>query len=505
MQLFDFIDSFSFDQKLNDKQIHNLERVKSLSQGFHMDAGTLDPVKDLLDEVVSGETVVLESGHQPNFLPHSGTWKKIYLLDLIAGKLREQGKSVLPLFGFADLNISTPSLLYKNKVPAFTKDGCMKIGFQIKGEDRSKPFCLVDKPSRGEWDKELGKLRDFYLENARLSGVTVKGNLDEMFSVLDECYGRANNFADLNSFIYSKVCNKVWGLNVLFYRYSDVQRESVFVDEAYRVYNSVDEYNRLYNEAVDSLGVGLSRVDSGSYPFWFHCDCGIKIPLRRDMKCLSCGREYSLGLDESDIRTVFHRLDYSAVCRDLVYAEGLGTSLFLSGSGGSLRYGQVSDYVGGKLGFHRPVTLGVGGRDYYLGVVHQRVLREFTGLFDLSMDDLLDETVLESRIKEVFSETRECLEGNPGEEAKYRGRLVSYSNQLSMINKVFGLVPSVLDLFVYLGLGGVSERWGGLSDSLVEGNKVDCSLSYDGGLVVKDSVPKLYGILSSLEVNDGVQ
>ena len=73
-------------------------------------------------------------------------------------------------------------------------------------------------------------------------------------------------------------------------------------------------------------------------------------------------------------------------------------------------------------------------------------------------------------------------------------------NQLNMARRAFGVVSSVLDLFVLLGVGGVGDAWGALSGSIVEGNRVDCSLCYDSGLVDKDSVPKYIGGLSGLEV-----
>jgi len=501
MHLADFIKSLSFTKKLDNKQIGNLESVKASSKVFHQDADTLDTVSVLLDESIDENTIVLESGHQPNFLPHPATFKKIFMLDLFSKRLREQGYRVLPLFGFGDLNISTPSLLTRNKIPAFTREGFKGVGFRLKGDMRYKSFNLVDKPSSGDWDVELDSIKNFYLDNARLTGLKgINENLDEVFKVIGECFEQANNFAELNSFIISQICNKVWGLNVLFFRYSDVQQDMVLVDEAYQVFNSAADYNRYYNEAVDELDVGLSPVDVDSYPFWFHCGCGVKIPLTESFVCRGCGQEHDYTLNKAFFRKHFMDLDYSAVCRDLVYAEGLGTSLFFSGVGGSLRYGRVSDYVGGKMGLYRPRVLGVGGKDYYFGVVHQRVLREFTGFFNLLMEDLLDEKILKSKIQAVYMDTKNSLADNPLEKDKYEGRLVSLRNQLVIVGKVFGLSSSVLDLFVLLGVGGVGDAWGALSGSIVEGNRVDCSLCYDSGLVDKDSVPKYIGGLSGLEV-----
>ncbi|MGA7628711.1 MAG: hypothetical protein WCA60_09480, partial [Methanoregula sp.] len=55
-------------------------------------------------EKITSDTVILESGHQPNFLPHCGTWKKAFLLDRIYRKLQEKGIPAIAFFGLADQN-----------------------------------------------------------------------------------------------------------------------------------------------------------------------------------------------------------------------------------------------------------------------------------------------------------------------------------------------------------------------------------------------------------------
>ncbi len=117
MQLDKFINSLPC-RELNEKQIFNVEKIKNLSPTFHKDAGIPFPEKE-----IDSRSIVLESGHQPNYLPYPGTYKKAFLLDF----LRKKTDNSIALFGFADYNLCTAPILYSNKIPALTKDGCVKV------------------------------------------------------------------------------------------------------------------------------------------------------------------------------------------------------------------------------------------------------------------------------------------------------------------------------------------------------------------------------------------
>ncbi|MEA3255820.1 MAG: hypothetical protein U9Q22_08310, partial [Candidatus Altiarchaeota archaeon] len=68
---------------LNRRQLENISRVMELSAKFHREAGI--PLPEFSE--VNPESLILESGHQPNFLPHSGTFKKLFLLGFFRKKL----------------------------------------------------------------------------------------------------------------------------------------------------------------------------------------------------------------------------------------------------------------------------------------------------------------------------------------------------------------------------------------------------------------------------------
>jgi hypothetical protein len=108
---------------------------------------------------ISTNTIILESGHQPNFLPHAGTWKKAFLLHRIHTTLKKNGHNAVTFFFFGDQNISTSRVLSKNQVPTLNKDGLIKMGFKINESDTFKSFCSINKPTPEIWEKEITKIR----------------------------------------------------------------------------------------------------------------------------------------------------------------------------------------------------------------------------------------------------------------------------------------------------------------------------------------------------------
>ena len=121
----DFISLLVSRNDLKEKQIENLEKLKKVAEKFHRDAGTYDEVKHVLNREITEKTLVLESGHQPNFLPYAGVWRKAFLLHFFDKEISalNNSRECIPLFGFADYNLCTAKWIYQNRIPAMTKDG----------------------------------------------------------------------------------------------------------------------------------------------------------------------------------------------------------------------------------------------------------------------------------------------------------------------------------------------------------------------------------------------
>ncbi|MDG6251438.1 hypothetical protein, partial [Methanocalculus sp.] len=345
----EFISRIVGNRYLEGRQQENVTNLLCLSGDFCRDAGVLQRNA----EHISEETIVLESGHQPNFLPYPGVWKKAFLLDRITKYMIEQGHAAVAFFGFADQNLSTASLLTANHIPAFKKGGNEKIGFGIREKDRWRCFNEVPKPDIDEWQAEMGKIAGHYLSSAkqaRVDLIETERRIDTIFEMLWQSYERACNFSDANAFFFAKISAEIFDLDVRFFRYSDLQRKGIFADEIGMLLEHREAYFKYYNAVITEKSLNISPIRNDHIPLWYRCPCGGKIGLaigKEDQwqgTCPACGNAITLeSSDEFPVHKAHcDQIDLTAVARNIVFAEGLGTSVFFSGAGGGLQYGQIA-------------------------------------------------------------------------------------------------------------------------------------------------------------------
>ncbi len=461
---------------LKEKQVENLEKLKRVVEKFHRDAETYHEIKHVLNREITKETLVLESGHQPNFLPYAGVWRKAFLLHFFDKEISalDNSRECIPVFGFADYNLSTAKWLYRNRIPAMAKEGFEAIGFNVDRKDQWKRFDSIEKPSEDAWSKELERIKAFYERVMEKNKNEVKENIERLMEEMRRSYELGKSFSDVNAILFSRICNVILSLDVLFFRYSDVQRAGVFMAEWERIISEFERFNRLYNEIVNRRRLkDIGNREENSVPFWYHCECGGKVPLAVvdtssvvcRGECPACGNRHELSLRE--LEKHFENMSISAVTRNLVLSEGLGTSLFISGAGGGLRYGVISNELSREMGFHLPSTLVWSGRDYYLGLKHESALNELKKVFDLSIVDMLtlneEGVVLKMRGKreELAKMIRdlELKEGNKKLVWKYRGYYINTDTQTRIAGNIFSLTPSAFDIFVSPGFDTVLESW----------------------------------------------
>ncbi len=476
------------DHNLKKNQLSNLEAVFETVKDFSKDAG-VGFSYPCLDE----ETVVLESGHQPNFLPHSGFLKKLFLLDSFRKKFHKQGKEAIALFGFADYNLCTSRLLTQNKLPAFNRLGYEKVGFKISGENIWKRFDYLSKPCEKDWKKEMEKIAVHYKKYSIYQ--KTEPDLTELMEILYECYVHAKNFPDLNAFFISRVCNNLLDLNISFFRYSDLQRKNVFLEEWKSIILNLKEYNSIYN---DTKNPDAPLCAPDSLPFWYHCPCGAKINLLLRERyavgtCRLCSGEHVIDLNELDKR--FPDMSPNAVSRNVIFSEGMGTHVFISGSGGGLVYGRISDEISRKLGFNLPVTVSWKSRDNYRGPAHVAAIGELVRICDVAEKNARNEDLdriikfKKARLKEMAANARE--KGEKEEVKKYQGQYVNLMSSISIIKAVHSTVPSFIDIFVSHGIKHIAQCWGDALENIGEEQ-----------IIVKDVVycgEDIYNIFRKLE------
>ncbi|HIH44360.1 MAG TPA: hypothetical protein HA257_04560 [Candidatus Methanoperedenaceae archaeon] len=440
-------------RNLRDDQIANLESVLRCAEEFCRDAGT-----DFSHSPVGTNTVVLESGHQPNFLPHSGLLKKLYLLEFMSARLGRQGISALPIFGFADYNLATSRIIAQNKLPALNKPGYEKVGFKISGDDVWKRLTYIGKPDAARWKAELDKITGHYVKYP-IPDETI---LAEVIEILEESYAHAKNFPDINAFFISKLSARL-GLSIRFFRYSDLQEGGVFLDEWKKVFAGLGAYNITYNRAVSKCAPDIQTRPDDHVPFWYHCPCGAKVSLSIEDghcrgRCALCSREHMIDIGELDWE--IKSMSPNAISRNVIFGEGLGTHIFISGSGGGLTYGRVADEIAAAFGFNVPETIAWKSRDYYTGPAHraaQRLLASVCGVQEKQLLECNIARLVEERKNELAQASAQAADKK--EAKKFDGQYRNLISTAAIIRDVYGTVPSFVDILVTFGFKRTRAAW----------------------------------------------
>jgi hypothetical protein len=507
-------------QPLQPYQRENIAKILSISKEFGNAAHLPLPYQSFFSREPD---VIIESGHQPNFLPYTGIMKKVFLLHWIARQLSDKGSHPIALFGFADQNLSTASYLHENIIPAVNKSGYEKIGFRIREKDRWKCFDAIEKPSHELWQKEIEKFRRIYQQGRSDSKDTAEMRIraDRIIELMESSYELANNFADLNAYFFSKLCIEVFGLEVYFFRYSDIQKNSIFAEEWKELMSRNAEYIASYNAAITNHALPLHSLMKDHVPFWYHCECGGNVSLTNSPgavkgTCPSCGKEHilSLGRDYQNLGSLLPRMSLTAVARNLVFAKGLGTRIFISGAGGGLQYGRIANAVSYSLKFPVPVTLAWASRDFYLGQTHSAALIAFLKLFKITREDLIQSTAIRkihdyrNILKENIQQNVTCMADKKTLQ-KYQGQYNNSTIQLEIIQNIFSVTPSMLDVIINVSPHTMSEAWvKSVEHAPLLGEKESWEIRKDTTYsthnllnIHENDIPLIYRNISVIEVN----
>jgi hypothetical protein len=457
---------------LSPNQWKNVTRLNNISEKFHKRAGILrHHLKPETDR-----TIILESGHQPNFLPHPGTWKKAFLLNKIQQTLILRGESVIAFFGLADQNISTAKVLSKNQIPDLNKNGYRKTGFKINDAYKLKSFNKNEKPAVDNWEKEITGIEQHYRnysKRTRFQEELLQKQWDEVLDILWRSYDQALNFADLNALIFTRVCNALFDCEVSFFLYSDMHRDCLFLDESKKILLNLSRFNNIYNREIAENHLEIPSVSLNHLPFWYECECGMKLDLslnRNDslgcnITCPLCKKENELffGTDFENLGLFYNKMDFQAVSRNIIMAQGLGDTLFLSGTGGSLQYGKISDRISVDLKFHHPIILSWGSKDYYIGKVQKTAIHEMRRTLSLSPQAIYSGTLREEFLKFLAEVSRNKIEAALRKDQKeiryWTGMEASVKNLVGFTRNMFLSTHSFIDILANYQCDEIRSLW----------------------------------------------
>jgi len=510
---------------------NNLEKIRAehvcqtrsnlsgFARVFHEQCGTLTPsVKKRLEDLGSGNCVVLMTAHQPNFFAYNGVFRKATLSFVLSEHLsRILGVPVVNFFGIADQDFTDDRWVRSCQLPAVQKsEGTLAIC--VKLPERMM-LCKVAKPSEEllrAWESQIGKwisetvnsvsclLKKAGLGSLSKDAETKLGeNFKSLWGIVEECYERSVNFSDFNAFLLSKVINEVWGYDTLFARFSECQQ--AFDDDFGYLLSRFDDYSSLLKEASElpcqiAESEGVTDQEPLLVPFWYHCDCGSKAKLlmRNEGEslaghgtCMKCGRFFTLDFGSKSnprLSGISSRVSARAIAMNLVFFRGLLPCVYVGGVGGA-RYLTEALHVADGLGIpFAPIAIW-RPHDRYLGVGQFEALLErkricsSLGVHDPTQaQSLLEAMTCEARktLDSLELEKRrleEELEKNP-DNIRIREEIVQTSvartragrtlelsvlaNESRILRNAAvatDLMPSIIDYAVNIGLEETSQQW----------------------------------------------
>jgi len=488
---------------------------------FHNDCGTLTAsVRKRLEDLESGNCIVLMTAHQPNFFAYSGVLRKATLNFVLAKKLESVLKiPVVSFFGIADQDFTDDRWVRSCELPAVQRSGGL-LSIEVELPEKLM-LNKVPKPSRGMlsgWKSEIEKwlneaigsterlCRKLGLQEACPSSTVsvLHENSASFWKITEDCWERSRTYSDFNGFLMSRIVNDAWGYDTVFARFSECQQ--AFADDFCFLLSRFKDYSRLLKEAKEmphSEGTdgGVSDQEPFLAPFWYHCHCGSKAKLFLEEKdgilfgigsCVRCQEHYELDFgrkDNPDVLSIASQISARAIPMGLVFFNGLQPSSYVGGAAG-MTYLVEAEHVAKGLGIPFPPTVVWRPRDKYLGVGQAEALLELKricaclGVHDYSAARNLLKTrlteiqgeleKLEQAIKEISSahtrdrkndlELREQMRST-----SVRKSEIARSSGISIINHelrtlenvatVLKLMPSIVDHGINVGLRETSDYW----------------------------------------------
>jgi len=384
--------------------LSNRRKLAKHIAAFHEQAGTDFPAVDKNRmNMQTPSAQILVSIHQPNLFAYGGVFKKIILLQTIKSMLEkgndttETNTRFINLFLIVDHDFMDDAWIRVAQLPSVRhSDGILELRMPITDSNRWKLVRNMELPSVTiveHWRKQVAS----WIKNGALSLGLEKNerlalfeNLEQFWKEVDESYNRARSYADLNSFIISRVVNKLWGYDTLFVRLSDISE--VFEGGFNFLLNNFRKYSRILSESEmmflrNGINTGVSQSTYLNAPVWLHCKCGSKASVKLNEvesgifdlsgTCISCKRPLTVRLNGSQTIPggTLNELSPRAIPILLLLSRDLGLCCYASGTGGSMDYTMVGRLVFKELSIRMPITVIWASEDVYSGLGQREALQ----------------------------------------------------------------------------------------------------------------------------------
>ena len=482
--------------------LSNRRKLAKHIAAFHEQAGTDFPAVDKNRmNMQTPSAQILVSIHQPNLFAYGGVFKKIILLQTIKSMLEkgndttETNTRFINLFLIVDHDFMDDVWIRVAQLPSVRhSDGILELRMPITDSNRWKLVRNMEVPSVTiveHWRKQVAS----WIKNGALSLGLEKNerlalfeNLEQFWKEVDESYKRARSYADLNSFIISRVVNKLWGYDTLFVRLSDISE--VFEGGFNFLLNNFRKYSRILSESDmmflrNGINTGVSQSTYLNAPVWLHCKCGSKASVKLNEvesgifdlsgTCISCKRPLTVRLNGSQTIPggTLNELSPRAIPILLLLSRDLGLCCYASGTGGSMDYTMVGRLVFKELSIRMPITVIWASEDVFSGLGQREALQSLKFKNSAQVIKYAEHLRIalsnfNAKVAPLLSKRTDLakdgqdLQGVLNEIAVLKQEQRNTRQLLKISDKVIKattLKPCIIDYAVNFGLGNTENMW----------------------------------------------
>jgi len=422
----------------SDFVLRNRVALASFIRKFHVQAGTLTADVESRISLLDDPTAqIVVSTHQPNLFAYGGIFKKIVLLETLKDVIEklDSSRKIVNLFLIVDHDFIDESWIRLAQLPSMQhSSGIMELRLPVGELERWQMVCNMPVPGQaivGNWKRQLKswiKKSDTDSDKKALTG-----NLEQFWQQVESSHSRAKSYADLNSFLMSKIVNEMWNYSTLFVKLSEIstvfENGFTFLISNFGIYSDALKRTEMafMNHNIDT---GVSSSSHLQAPVWLHCKCGSKASAKITKNssglilsgpCMSCKRELERSLgnpDNLDLTKAIHDLSPRAIPIPLLLSRDLGISCYASGTGG-IGYLVDGSVVSKRLGLELPLVLVWPSRDIYQGIGQAEALSSMRALQIKDVDEYLHSLEkqnegYENRIRPLLAERSERIrDGKP--------------------------------------------------------------------------------------------
>lgn len=486
----DAVDSVQSQKFLaSDFVLRNRVMLKSFINNFHMQAGTLtEKVKSSIGLLDDPAAKIVVSTHQPNLFAYGGVFKKIVLLETLKNVAEEGDRNtrIVNLFLVVDHDFVDESWVRLAQLPSMQhSSGIMELRMPVSESKRWQRVSHMPVPSQTIVDGWKRQVKSWIRKGAGHANRDILlDNLEQLWQYVEACHARAKSYADLNSFLMSRIVNETWDYSTLFVRLSETS--TVFEDGFTFLLSNAGIYSDALRQTESmfmsrGIDTGVSSSSHLQAPLWVHCSCGSKASAKISKKgsdltltgpCMSCKKEIELGLghpDNLDIAKVVDQLSPRAIPIPLLLARDLGVSCYASGTGG-LGYLVDGSYVSKKLGLSMPLVLVWPSRDAYRGIGQAEAIANMPAEdINLHLKSLEKQNrEYEEKIRPLLlqkaerAKSGEPIDGLLSQIFKLKESQRGIRRQISIAEKIknaIALSPCFIDYAVNFGMAGTERTW----------------------------------------------